>query len=132
MSGVASATPPELLGSRRSRLLGSVRPSGAAVALLSTVAVFGLIGYIVVSSPGWQVVQRDFFSSHYFDLSFPHIVRALWKNIQLFLLAEIFILVFALVLAVMRSLPGPAFFPLRLIAVAYIDLFRGLPSILVL
>jgi polar amino acid transport system permease protein len=132
MSGVAPATPPELLGSRNSRLLGSVRPSGAAVALLSTVVVFGLIGYIVVSSPGWPAVQRDFFSPEVFNASFPHIVRALWKNIQLFVLAEVFILVFALVLAVMRSLPGPAFFPLRLLAVGYIDIFRGLPSLLVI
>jgi polar amino acid transport system permease protein len=54
------------------------------------------------------------------------------KNIQLFLIAEFFILILALVLAVMRSLPGPAFFPFRLMAVVYIDLFRGVPSILVI
>jgi len=54
------------------------------------------------------------------------------KNIELFLAAEFFILIFALVLAVMRSLPGPAFFPFRLMAVAYIDLFRAIPSILVI
>ena len=32
----------------------------------------------------------------------------------------------------MRSLPGPVFFPLRLMAVVYIDIFRGVPSILVI
>jgi polar amino acid transport system permease protein len=48
------------------------------------------------------------------------------------MLAEAFILVLALLLAVMRSLPGPAFFPFRLASVAYIDLFRGVPSILVI
>jgi polar amino acid transport system permease protein len=62
----------------------------------------------------------------------PDLVRALWENVQLFLIAEVLILVFALVLAVMRSLPGPVFFPLRLIAVTYIDLFRAVPSILVI
>lgn len=133
MSGVAPATPPELIGSRSSRLLNfGRRPNSGAVALLSTVVVFGLIGYVVVSSPGWPAVQRSFFSADIFNASLPGIVRALWKNIQLFLLAEAFILVFALVLAVMRSLPGPAFFPLRLMSVAYIDVFRGLPSILVI
>ncbi|MEP7360379.1 MAG: amino acid ABC transporter permease [Chloroflexota bacterium] len=134
MSGVAPATPPELLlGSRRSRLLDfGRRPNSGAVALLSTVLVFGLIGFIVVSSPGWPAVQRSFFSAEVFNASLPGIVRALWKNIQLFLLGEVFILVFALVLAVMRSLPGPAFFPLRLMAVAYIDVMRGLPSLLVI
>jgi polar amino acid transport system permease protein len=47
------------------------------------------------------------------------------------MLAEGFILAFALLLAVMRSLPGPVFFPIRLMAVAYIDIVRGLPSVVV-
>jgi polar amino acid transport system permease protein len=50
--------------------------------------------------------------------------------VQLFLLAEVFILVWGLVLAVLRSLPGPAFFPLRLLSAAYTDVFRGIPTIL--
>lgn len=51
---------------------------------------------------------------------------------KIFLIAEVFILVFALVLAVLRSLPGPAFFPLRALAIVYADLFRGIPTILVI
>jgi len=134
MSGVAPATPPELAGHRGSRLLDFGRGAGGAalVALVSTVVVFGLIGYIAITSPGWDAVHRQLFSSEVFDRTFPGIAKALWKNIQLFLLAEVFILLFGLVLAVMRSLPGPAFFPLRLMAIAYTDIFRGLPSILVI
>jgi polar amino acid transport system permease protein len=132
MSGVAPTTPPELLGSRRSRLFGRLRPGGVLIAVVSTLVFFGVIGYVVVNSPGWPVFQRTFFSAEHFASSFPDIVRALWTNIQLFLLAEAGILVLALVLAVMRSLPGPVFFPLRLISVAYVDLFRGVPSILVI
>ncbi len=132
MSGVAPTTPPELLGSRSSRLIGRLRPSGVLVASLSTLVVFGLIGYAVLASPGWPLVQRTFFSASHFASSFPDLVAALWKNIQLFVLAEGFILVFAMLLAVMRSLPGPVFFPFRLMAVVYVDLFRGVPSILVI
>jgi len=132
MSGVAPSTPPELLGSRRSRLLGRLRPSGLLIAAASTILVFGTIGYVIVTSPGWPRVQQSFFSGEQFLNSLPIIAVALWKNIQLFLLAEVFILALALALAVMRSLPGPAFFPFRLTAVAYIDLFRGVPSILVI
>jgi polar amino acid transport system permease protein len=132
MSGVAPTTPPELLGSRRSRLIGSLRPSSAVVALLSTVIVFGAIGYVIVSSPGWPAVQQAFFNGEIFRESLPDILRALWVNIQLFLLAEVLILILALLLAVMRSLPGPFFFPARLMAVVYIDLFRGVPSVLVI
>ena len=51
---------------------------------------------------------------------------------KLFLIAEAVILVVALVVAVLRSLPGPVFFPLRALAVAYIDLFRGIPTVLVI
>src|SRR3712207_1338330 len=132
MSGVAPSTPPELLGSRRSRLLGRLRPGGVAVALISTAVVFGVVGYLIVNPPGWPLLHRSFFDADRFWEALPDLVRALWKNIQLFLIAEALILVFALVLAVMRSLPGPVFFPLRLLSVAYIDLFRAIPSILVI
>ena len=132
MSGVAPTTPPELLGSRRSRLLGRLRPGGLFIAIASTLVVFGVLGSLLVTSPGWPRVQQAFFDADRFWAALPDLVRALWKNVQLFLLAEAAILVFALVLAVMRSLPGPVFFPLRLIAVTYIDLFRAVPSILVI
>lgn len=131
MSGVAPTTPPELLGSRRSRLLGRMRPGGLLVAAISTIVVFGGIGYVVVTSPGWPRVQESFLNGEVFLRSFPGIARALWKNIQLFILAEMLILVLALGLAVMRSLPGPVFFPFRLAAVTYIDVMRGLPALMV-
>ena len=51
---------------------------------------------------------------------------------KIFLIAEAFILVFALVLAVLRSLAGPVFFPIRALAIAYADFFRGVPTILVI
>ena len=51
---------------------------------------------------------------------------------QIFLIAEVFILVFALVIAILRGLPGPVFFPIRALAVVYVDLFRGVPTILVI
>ncbi|MCZ7588462.1 MAG: hypothetical protein M5U27_06275 [Gaiella sp.] len=53
-------------------------------------------------------------------------------NVKLFCIAEAIILPAALVLAVLRSLPGPVFFPIRALAIAYADLFRGLPTILVI
>jgi len=102
------------------------------MASLSTIIVFGVVGYLIVTAPGWALVQETFFNPDYFWESFKILLPALIKNIQLFLAAEVFILVFALLLAVMRSLPGPAFFPFRLMAVVYVDLFRGVPSILVI
>jgi polar amino acid transport system permease protein len=52
--------------------------------------------------------------------------------VKIFCIAEPIILVLALGVAIVRSLPGPAFFPFRLMAVVYVDLFRGLPTILVM
>ena len=60
------------------------------------------------------------------------ILSAFWINVKIFLIAEVFILVFALAIAVLRGLPGPVFFPLRALAVVYVDLFRGVPTILVI
>jgi polar amino acid transport system permease protein len=52
--------------------------------------------------------------------------------VKIFLIAEVLILVFALVIAILRGLPGPVFFPIRALAVVYVDLFRGVPTILVI
>jgi polar amino acid transport system permease protein len=53
-------------------------------------------------------------------------------NIEIFLIAEVLILILALIIAVIRQIPGPAFFPFRLVATAYTDFFRGTPLLLVL
>src|SRR5450759_45162 len=103
-----------------------------AVALLSTVVVFGILVWITVNAPGWAEVQVSFFNATVFTNAFPDIVAAFWLNIQLFAIAEVLILVLALVLAVFRSLPGPVFFPLRLLATIYADIFRAVPGVLVI
>jgi polar amino acid transport system permease protein len=52
--------------------------------------------------------------------------------VRIFCIAEVVILFTALFVAVLRSLPGPVFFPLRALAIGYTDLFRGVPTILVI
>ncbi|MDQ3889072.1 MAG: amino acid ABC transporter permease [Actinomycetota bacterium] len=102
------------------------------VALASTVVFVTVAAVAVVRSPGWPEVRRLFFNGDNFAGAFPDIARAFALNLRIFVLAEIFILVFALLIAVLRSLPGPVFFPLRAVAVTYTDLFRGVPTILVI
>jgi polar amino acid transport system permease protein len=60
------------------------------------------------------------------------VLSAFWLNVKLFLLAEAIILPAALLLAVLRNLPGAVFFPVRALAIVYADLFRGVPTILVI
>jgi polar amino acid transport system permease protein len=102
------------------------------VALASTVLFFGFIGWVVVSSPGWPAVRESFFNGEVFAATFPKILRAFLVNIQLFLIAEALILVLGLVIAVLRGLPGPVLFPVRLLATIYVDVFRALPGVLVI
>ena len=111
------------------------RSSGAnavAIATASTVTVLAVVGFIVVNSEGWSRVQTVFFDIDVFSARFGQILWAFRRNVELFLTAEVLILLGGLVLAVMRSLPGPVFFPFRAAAVIYIDVMRGLPSILVI
>jgi len=120
-------------GNRSSRILGGGDGArSVAIAAASTVVVFGALALIVVNAPGWPHVRESFFNGDVFRASFPDILEAFGLNVKLFLAAEGFILVFGLLLAVMRSLPGPAFFPLRALSTAYTDLFRGIPTVLVI
>lgn len=77
-------------------------------------------------------MRRAFFDGDRFVASFPDIAHGFVLNIRIFLIAEALILVTGLALAVLRSLPGPVFFPLRAFAIGYADFFRGLPTILVI
>jgi polar amino acid transport system permease protein len=52
--------------------------------------------------------------------------------VKIFCIGEVVILFTALALAVLRSLPGPVFFPIRLLAIVYADFFRGIPTILLI
>jgi polar amino acid transport system permease protein len=122
---------------RRSRVVNSFGSGGdgrrsAAIALLSTAVFFILVAVAITHAPGWPEVRRTFFNWGEFKATFPEIARAFLLNVKIFCIAEVLILVFALFLAVLRSLQGPVFFPLRALAVVYTDLFRGIPTILVI
>jgi polar amino acid transport system permease protein len=122
--------------SRRSRILGALSGAdgrrGVAIALVSTLVFLVVVVVVVGNSPGWPTVHEEFFSWHYFKSTLPEIARAFLLNCKIFLIAECLILPFALLIAVLRSLPGPVFFPLRALAVVYADFFRGVPTILVI
>ncbi|MEI4271871.1 amino acid ABC transporter permease [Klenkia sp. LSe6-5] len=102
------------------------------VALGSTLA-FAVVAYLVVTrSPGWPRVQSTFFSLDNARAAFPDILRGLWLNVQVLLIGGLCVVVLGLGLAVLRTLRGPAFAPLRLLATGYVDLFRGMPLIITL
>ena len=88
--------------------------------------------FAVVNSAGWPEVKQAFFDREIFGDSFGEIANAFLLNVKIFCIAEVVILVAALAIAILRSLPGPVLFPIRALAIAYTDLFRGVPTILVI
>jgi polar amino acid transport system permease protein len=105
---------------------------GVTIAVLSTIVFFTVLALAITHAPGWPEVRQTFFNWQEFKASMPEIARAFLLNVKIFLISEAFILPLALALAVIRSLPGPVFFPLRVLGIAYADFFRGVPTILVI
>lgn len=102
------------------------------IAALSSVVVLGGLAWLIANAPGWASVQRSFLDGRVFADALPGIVGAFAVNVQLFVAAEILVLIIGLGLAIVRSLPGPVFLPLRILATIYTDVFRSIPGILVI
>jgi polar amino acid transport system permease protein len=102
------------------------------IAVASTLVFFGLLAFLATRSPGWDRFKAYFLDWDRYRESFPEIADAFLVNVEIFLIAEAIVLATALGLAVLRSLPGPVFFPVRALATVYADFFRGVPTILVI
>lgn len=127
----AAWRPSELeLGRRLTRRRQSTK--SVLIALVSSVVFVVVVGWAILSSPGWEDVRRSFFDVDIAIASFPSILAGLWVNIQVLFVAAIAVAVLGTTLAVLRSLRGPVFFPLRALATVYTDLFRGIPLLIVL
>ncbi len=107
---------------RRNRLL----IAAAATSLLLVAFVAGAL-----ASPGWERFQQTFLDPGHAKDVFPLIRDAFWVNVKMFLIAEVFILLVGAVVAITRSSTSPWLLPLRLLATLYTDVFRGLPTLLV-
>jgi polar amino acid transport system permease protein len=134
-TGPADALEPSPGPGRGSKMLGG---RAVLVSSVSTVLFFAVIAAIVVLAPGSEVVAERFFNPFHLRQSFlgtesePSVAAAFLLNVYIFAISEVLILILALVIAVVRGIPGPVFFPFRMVAIAYTDLFRGIPLILVL
>ena len=79
----------------------------------------------------------DFIREYYFDFglmgdNFDAVLDGFWLTVKLSIISGVLALVWGLVLAVLRQLPGKATAPLRWLTIGYIDVFRGVPLLLVL
>lgn len=105
---------------RRNRLIA------AACAIVLIVAVSA----VVVSSPGWDSLHQKFLNGTEFRRYFGQILHGFWLNIQMFVVSEILILALGLVIALIRVTKAPGLAPVRWAATLYVDVFRGVPTLL--
>jgi len=104
---------------------------GTLIAVVSSVVVLGGLAAIILTSSGWPAVKSTFFSWSAFKTSFPDILKAFWIDVKLFIAVEAVVLVLGLVIALVRTTRAPALFPLRLLSTLWVDILRGVPTILV-
>lgn len=114
----------------RLRRRSSVR--SGSVATVSTILVVVLLLWLFTASPGWPRVRETFFNPEQFVKALPDVLSGFLLNIKIFLIAEPLILLVGILVALARGLTAPMFFPLRALAVIYTDVFRGVPTILII
>ena len=104
----------------------------ALIATISSVLVIGALITLIITSPGWQVVKETFFDWSYGGEVLGAVAKGLVVNIKLTIIASILITIFAMTLALLRTSRSAALTPFRILATAYVDVFRGVPLLLVI
>ena len=102
------------------------------IALGSTVVFAAVLLLAVTASPGWPRVRDSFFNLRIGWDSLPALLDGLWLNVRVLVVCEVLILIVGLGLALVRTLRGPVWFPVRALATGYVDVFRGLPLLICL
>jgi polar amino acid transport system permease protein len=102
------------------------------LAALSTAIVGIVLGVLITGAPGWDRVRQSFFDPSIAVDWLPEILEGLWLNIRMLVFCAISALALGLLIAVLRTLRGPVFFPVRALATLYTYSFRGLPLIIVI
>ena len=124
--------PPSSLELERRAFRRRQSVSSVLIGAASTL-VFGVLVWVfVVNTPGWALVQERFFDVDTAIAAFPRVAEGFLVNLRILAFAVVGVAVLSTLLAFLRTLRGPVFFPLRVLATAYTDVFRGIPLIIVI
>ena len=104
----------------------------ALVAVLSSALVLGTLASIVVTSPGWKSLSDTFFKWAYGFEVLPKIILGFGANVFLTVIAASSVAILGLILALVRTSRSPAITPFRILATIYVDVFRGIPMLLII
>ena len=113
---------------RRNEWRAALAPT--IISIVSVVIVFGALGWWISSAEQWPRVRLQFFNLDAMIAAFPRVLQGFGISMRIWLTALFCIALWALVLALVRSLRAPWFTPFRLMVVVYIDIFRGIPVLL--
>ncbi len=102
------------------------------IAVGSSLVFAAIVWVTVINTDGWSQVQQFFFDPEIALEALPKVWDGFLINLQVLAYSVVTVAIVALVIAVLRTLRGPVFFPARVLAAGYTDLFRGLPFIIVL
>ena len=102
------------------------------IAALSSVLVIGTLITVLVTSPGWVTLRDTFFKWAYGVEVLPKIILGFGTNAMLTLIAGTSVALIGLLLALIRTSRSPALTPFRFLAMVYVDVFRGIPMLLVI
>ena len=105
---------------------------GQAIAAVSSLIVIGGLVALAVTSPGWTTFRDTFFSWSAFKDSFPDVAKAFWLDVKMFCVIEVAVLIVGLVIALVRTSRAAALFPLRALSAVFVDVFRGVPVIILI
>lgn len=79
-----------------------------------------------------EEIIKQFFDVGFMVEHFDEVLKGFWLTLQLWLVAGALALVWGLILALLRQLPGRGLLPVRFVTIAYIDVFRAIPLLLLL
>jgi polar amino acid transport system permease protein len=104
----------------------------AIVAGVSSLLVLGSLALVIVTSPGWKSLSETFFAWAYGVEVLPKIILGFGTNVVLTIIAGTSVAILGLTIALIRTSRSPALTPFRILATIYVDLFRGIPMLLVI
>ncbi len=125
-----SALPPLTTKQDRDREHRRRARRSITISAVSTIVIIGGLATYVLTSPGWPDVRGEFFSAKVFGSSFGSVLKGFWLDVKMFLIVEVGVLVLGLLIALIRTVRAPVLFPLRLLAIVFVDVMRGVPTIL--
>ena len=132
MSNDPNARRPSAIELERRAFRRHQNTKSVVISFISTIVFAIIVWFTVINTPGWSLVQQSFFNLDVLAGAWPRVFAGILLNIRVLLFAAVGVLILALILATLRTLSGPIFFPLRALAAGYTDLFRGMPLIIVL